>query len=342
MSSTVKVSKLKNENEMPRVVVFAASLFAQNVLAYLAQEKHLVGVILPDPSELGGSGGEANKLAHQLQQAAIPFQMCCKAKLPLICQQLNAWGSRLGVVATFPYILPDEILDFYSEPKRAGIFNLHASNLPDYAGPSPVYWQLRDRKTETSMVLHRVEKKVDSGNIVAAQNVAIAPLDTLSSLSNRLAYESAGLTAQLIDSIISSGKPPKDIPQIERANSCVAPRPSIDDYTIHFDSMSAEEISAMCRAGNGLSYGAIITINNVSLNLMQSTPVDFQTFGTKPGTIIFIGEPEGVIVCVKNGALRLDILACVDGIYTGLTFAERFHLDAGSAFDASSLLKKQA
>ena len=334
----------------PRIVVFVSSIFAQNLIVYLAQKKYLAGVILPDPSELGEAAMEVNGLAEQMQNASIPFQYCCQSKLPLLGQQFDAWHANMGLVATYPHILPLEIIEYFS-PSATGfnrpdsrwdIYNIHTSNLPDYAGPNPIYWQLRRGERETAVVLHRVTTAVDSGNIVAKKRVPIDPLDTLPSLSNRLAYESVGLVAELLDAIEEKGSPSQDLPQQRLKGQQVAPYAHIEDYTVHFDQMTAEEVSAMCRAGNGLPFSAIIKINDVTINLLQATPVAFQTYGTKPGTIIFIGEPEGLIVCIKGGALRLDILAGADGIYSGLAFAERFHLDAGSCFSASSLLKKQA
>ena len=330
-----------SNNVTPKVVVFASSIFSQNILMYLMEKKYLVGIILPDPSELGVGAIGVDSLAAQLKNAGIPYQCCCEKKLPLIVEQLDAWQASLGIVATYPHILPAEILDYFGGG-RLGIYNVHASNLPDYVGPCPVYWQIRNNEKSAKIVLHRVERQVDSGDIVASHIVEIDPLDTLPSLTNRLAYESCRLVAELLESIDANGCPPKGLPQKKCTDSRMAPRANLSDYRVDFDLMGAEEISAMCRAGNGLPYGAVISVNDVDINVVQATPVDRKTYGTKPGTIIFIGEPEGLIVCVNGGALRLDILAGVDGIYSGLTFAERFHLDAGVIFNASSSLKKQA
>lgn len=342
---------------VPRVVVFASSVFVQNVLAYLSQEGMLAGVVLPDPSELGAESGEVNSIAAQLQCAGVPFQMCCKEKLPLIVQQLDAWNANVGVIATYPHILPEEIIHYFSSEKSPsntclsrdeavsscfGLYNLHASKLPDYAGPNPIYWQIRNCEKETAMVLHRAEKEPDSGNICCEKILPIHSLDTLASLTNRLAYEAAGLVSSLVESLITSGKPPQDTPQKEKAKTFFSHRTSMENSAVNFNDMDAGEISAMCRAGNGLVCGAIVTINDVTINVMQATPVERETYGTKPGTIVFIGDPEGLIVCVKNGALRLDILSGPDGIYSGFAFAERFHLDAGSCFSELSPLKKQA
>ena len=69
------------------------------------------------------------------------------------------------------------------------------------------------------------------------------------------------------------------------------------------------------------------------VGLLQATVVEHPAYGVPAGTVLHIGEPEGVIVASKGGALRLDILTITEGIFTGLAFAERFGLDAGVAFE---------
>ena len=335
----------------PRTVVFATNLQSQYVISYLAQQKYLAGVIVPDPSELGEQAIEASHLVTQLQQAGIPFQCCCKEKLSIIHQQLTSWQVNLGVIVGFPHILPKELLHFFTN----NIFNFHAAKLPEYPGPRPLYWQIRNKEKETALVLHRVEQQVDSGNIVAQRLVPINELDTLASLTNRVAQETPSLLAELIDALVMTSKPPNDDEQNrvndiaqehkglpkQRVGVDYARRPTSQDYIIDMNSMTAPEISAMSRAGNGLPPSALIYIKNMPVNVMQASPVNYPTYGTKPGTIVYIGEPEGLIVCVKDGAIRLDILANAEGIYSGLVFAEYFHLDAGEALSSvsSSLLK---
>jgi methionyl-tRNA formyltransferase len=332
---------------LPKVVVFATNLQAQYVIAYLSQKQYLAGVIVPDPSELGEQAIEANQLVMQLQQSGIPFQCCCQEKLTLIDQQLAAWQVNLGVIVGFPYILPKMLIEFFV----GNIFNFHAAKLPKYPGPRPLYWQIRQQEKETAITLHRAELKVDSGNIIVQRIIAINELDTLASLTHKIAHQTPSLLIELIDALVITGELPSDYQQTniavmraeqkdllnEYAAIDYARRPTSQDYTVDFNEMSAAEISAMARAGNGLSYSALIHIKNIPVNIMQATPVDYPTYGTKPGTVLFIGEPEGLIVGVKGSALRLDILACTEGIFSGLAFAEYFHLDAGEVLSSTSV-----
>jgi len=69
-----------SNNVTPKVVVFASSIFSQNILMYLMEKKYLVGIILPDPSELGAGAIGVDSLAAQLKDAGIPYQCCCQKK----------------------------------------------------------------------------------------------------------------------------------------------------------------------------------------------------------------------------------------------------------------------
>jgi len=341
----------KQGNFQPKIAVFAANLQSQYVLSFLLTNNYLVGVIVPDPNELGTLAVETHGFIAQLQKSNIPFQCCSRDALPSIAQQLDTWQVNLGIIFGYPHILPVSLLSYFS----TNIFNFHASDLPEYKGPQPLYWQIRNREVQTALTLHRAEARVDSGNIVVQHYCDIKALDTLGSLHNRIATEAPLVIAELVDSLVKTNKVPKDSPQASSekirqvSSSCklglkYARRPSQKDLSVDFNQQTAKELSAMCRAGNGLPYSAIIYRKNMLVNLIEVTAVDYPNYGTKPGTVIHIGEPEGIIVSTKDGSVRLDILACADGIFSGMSFAEYFNLDAGELLNSthSSIYQQHA
>lgn len=316
----------------PKVIVFACGAFALNTLQLLSHKNMLAGVILPDPAELERGGQEVHQLANQLQQARVPFQMCCKAKLPVITEQLARWGGNVGMSVSYPHIFPSDISQYFS----GHFYNVHTSLLPNYKGPAPLYWQLRNGETETAITLHAITNVVDAGEILVQHKLPIHPLDTLASLANRLAYESSVVVADFLHAL--EGKKLLPILKITTPNTeknvseeglFYSRRPTFSDSVIDFLTMGAAQISAMCRAGNNQPSAALVDIKGVPVSVIQSTPLDQPTYGTAPGTIILIGEPEGLVVSTIKAALRLDILMSADGLFSGLAFAERFNLDAG-------------
>lgn len=328
----------------PRVCVFAGSDFALNIIDFLHKNKQLAGVVLAvSEQDLDGRKHIAECIGI-LQHAGIPYRFCEAKEVACLPEQLTLWQANVGIIATFPHRIPGQVL----KSLPLGVYNLHGSALPKYPGPAPLYWQIRNGENATALVLHRVTTEMDRGNIIFSQDVSIHPLDTSRALLNRLAHGAVSLVNDLLIALQQSmgplpGRLQNDLDCLPVVQGMAyARRPQWQDCVIQLDRMTAEEISALCRAGNGTAHCAQLAINQVWVQVLQSTPVDFPTFGTLPGTILFLGDPEGWIVTVHNGALRLDVLSCSDGIYSGLAFAERFGLDAGMLLIPTTQFKQRA
>ena len=329
-----------------KVAVFAGGGFALPIIDLLASIKVLVGVIVPDPGDLNESAAEVHSLMTQLRSTNIPFEICRKERIASLVGRLDEWRAELGIVATYPHILPDRVLSYFS----SGVFNLHGSLLPAYRGPMPLYWQIRNREKETGVVIHRAESQPDSGNIVVSRKIPLDPNDTLQSLGNQLAFLARESVLELLENIQENQGELKGTPQIALADDIsgkpgrrYARLPTPKDGVIDCEEIHADEISAMCRAGAGQPYAATLVINGASIKVLQATRVDYPTFGVKPGTVLYVGEPEGFIICAKKSVVRLDILAGADGVFSGLAFAERFNINAGTQLQTPQFLfQKQA
>lgn len=322
-----------------KIVVFASGQFALPVISTLLQQELLAGVIVPDPSQLHTAAGEVNGLIMQLHQAGIPYEIVCKEKLPLISPLLDKWQATLGVIATYPHILPLEVIEFFS----FGVFNLHGSLLPAYRGPSPLFWQIKNQEQTSGIVLHKAEATADSGNIVFSKEIPLHPLDTIQSLGNQLAAHACELVDKLTGHIKEHGECPAGTPQValpeilKQSGRFFARRPVQSDVEINCETLTAAEINALCRASANQTFPAYIMIKRVAINVLQATAVHHPAYGTKPGTVMVVDEDEGFIVCVKGGCVRLDVVASMDGVFSGAAFAERFQIDAGLQIPASSV-----
>lgn len=102
--------------------------------------------------------------------------MCQKSKIyyfnydpKRLLKEIGFFKVNLALVASFPHILNDEIIN---QPKY-GIINLHGSLLPKYRGANPVNWVLINGESETGVTLHYVDKGIDTGNIIAQKKILI-------------------------------------------------------------------------------------------------------------------------------------------------------------------------
>ena len=99
----------------------------------------------------------------------------------------------LVLVATYHRILGKAV----REAPRA-IVNLHPSLLPQYRGPNPFFWVLRNGERQTGLTAHQLTDKVDAGAIYWQRSLEIGPEETQASLRRRLAEQAATAAVDLV------------------------------------------------------------------------------------------------------------------------------------------------
>jgi len=154
---------------------------------------------------------------------------------------IAAYEPQLIVVAAFGQILPKALLEL---PEH-GCVNVHASLLPDYRGAAPIQHAILDGRTVTGVTLMQMDEGLDTGDILARREVAIADDDTAGTLFDKLAAAGASL---LVDSLpaIESGslaaeKQPAESPTPYA--SMIKKEDGLIDWTV-----SAEEVCRRVRA----------------------------------------------------------------------------------------------
>ncbi|MCK1326658.1 non-ribosomal peptide synthase/polyketide synthase [Bradyrhizobium sp. 156] len=78
-----------------------------------------------------------------------------------------------------PLILPPKLISFV----RRGAFNYHDGPLPRYAGVHATSWAVLGKETEYAITWHRIDERVDAGDVVVQRQVLIAPTDTALTLN---------------------------------------------------------------------------------------------------------------------------------------------------------------
>jgi len=303
-----------------KVVLFASSSIVIPTLNQLLQSQQLAGVVLSARLD-----GDTMQLQQQLEQAKIPHIRYQEDKPEQVVHQIESWRGSCGLIFTFSHKLPLAVINAF----ECGLYNLHASDLPRYRGAMPLYWQIRNREGQGCLSMIKVEEGFDSGDVLLQQSLPLHPLDTLNSFGNTMASQSPEFVRHFFDKLAENSLVAKK----QTGEATLAPMPTQQDLLIDWQSMTGEEICALARAGNPLFNGAMLVWQQAFVGLLQATVVEHPAYGVPAGTVLHIGEPEGVIVATKGGALRLDILTITEGIFTGLAFAERFGLDAGVAFE---------
>lgn len=195
----------------------------------------------------------------------------------------------LNVVAQYGLMIPESII---LAPKYETI-NVHTSLLPKYRGASPIQSALINGETETGVTIMLMDKGMDTGPILAQQEIAIDPDDTYESLDKTMAIIGRDLLLQTIPKYISGETKPK-VQDDSKASICK----KLDRDSGHIDwTHSAAEIYNLYR-GLYPWPGIWTTWNNLRVKLLKIKPIEF---ALAPGHIkteqkkLFVGSGKGVV-----------------------------------------------
>lgn len=150
-----------DRGELEAEIVIVISDAADAPLLTRARERETPAVFLdPGPWKTKMSDNTQDEMARRLVEAGVEFVIC----------------------AGFMRRLKDPVLKAF--PNR--ILNIHPSLLPRFSGRDAIGQALAAGVTETGCTVHLVNEEIDSGDILAQQQVAVRPDDTHATLLARV------------------------------------------------------------------------------------------------------------------------------------------------------------
>ncbi|MEO4053575.1 methionyl-tRNA formyltransferase [Solibacillus sp. CAU 1738] len=161
-----------------------------HILAVVTQPDRPVGrkkVLTPPPVK-----EEAVRLGLHVIQ---PEKLRGSAEL----DEILALNPDLVITAAFGQILPKELL----EAPRLGCINVHASLLPLYRGGAPIHQAIIDGQATTGVTIMYMAEKLDAGDIISQQEIAIEDTDHTGSMFDKLSDVGRELLKDTLPSIIA-------------------------------------------------------------------------------------------------------------------------------------------
>ncbi len=117
-----------------------------------------------------------------------------------IVEKLKEYNANLFIVASYGYILNQEILDI---PKH-GVLNVHTSLLPKYRGASPIESVILSGDKETGSTIMKMTLKMDEGPILNQTIFSIHPNLKKPELFEILAHDGGKLLVETIEPWINN------------------------------------------------------------------------------------------------------------------------------------------
>lgn len=281
----------------------------------------LAGVAAP---EAIAEGDPNLALEAVVRQADVPFLRVNKTDL---VGQLAPWlaGIAPDVVCCmgFPAKIPADLLNL----PPLGCFNLHGGALPNYRGPDPVFWQIKNREQYGAITIHRMIPEIDAGGVAHAERVLIGPDDTYGLHMQRLGAVLPRVLIEFVQLLAIRG----DALSLQEQDTVAAryqPRPNDADRTIDW-SWSAASIDALVRACNPVYGGALTQLNGVPVRLLEVSIGSPLVEDTPPGTIVTTGDDGIRVACGQGESLIIEIVYSMDGFFTGRRLVKIFGLRPG-------------
>jgi methionyl-tRNA formyltransferase len=191
-----------------RIVFMGTPDFAVPSLEALPVAGHdLVAVVTrPDrPRRHGGATPEASPVRAAATRLGLPVLQPETMRDPAFVAALAGAAPEAVVVVAFGRILTPDILAL---PPR-GCTNVHASLLPRYRGAAPIARAIMAGETGTGVTTMRMERGLDTGDILLERACAIEPGETTGELTARLAVIGADLLVETLAALASGTLAPR-------------------------------------------------------------------------------------------------------------------------------------
>ncbi|MDN5284872.1 MAG: Methionyl-tRNA formyltransferase [Mucilaginibacter sp.] len=209
-----------------------------------------------------------------------------------------------------------------------GAYNIHFGTLPQFRGPSPVFWQLRKGGPEIGMAIHVLTDQLDSGPIIWQQNIPNEQhynYDNVYQLFGQLQIQ--GILAILNG--INSGNRLQPIEQDENLAAYYS-RPELKDVFINWQEMDTAQIIDTIKACSPWNMGAISLINGQELKILDASVGLTNHYSYPSGTTI-INEHMFAVVCKGECLLTINFFK-IGNNYVPARFAGAYGLKSEQSF----------
>jgi len=270
-----------------RVIFMGSPDFAVPALYALIAAEHEVAAVYCQPPRPAGRGKavQPTPVQRAAELLGIPVHSPASLKGADQQQEFAATRADVAVVAAYGLILPQAILD----APRLGCLNVHASLLPRWRGAAPVQRAILAGDTVTGVTIMQMESGLDTGPMLAAQEVAIDR-----KTAGQLTAELARVGAQLMVQVLASFESYPHVAQDEEG-ATYAPKVRKEEARIDWR-RGAAEIERQVRAFNPVP-GAFFEHQSERIRVLEA-----QIEGTQStaGTVI----DDGLAIACGEGSLR--------------------------------------
>lgn len=284
-----------------RIVFMGTPEFAVATLDALVKAKFNVVGVITAPDKPAGRGRKLNESA--VKKYALEHNLTILQPTNLKDQEfitdLKKLQANLQIVVAFR-MLPKIVWQM----PEFGTFNLHASLLPNYRGAAPINWALINGETKTGVTTFFIDEKIDTGNIILQEEVAIGKDEILGDLYTKLMTVGSNLVVKTVKQLEKGAVKTIKQPEIEEK-----PAPKIFTETCHINwNDSLTNIYNLIRGLNPYPAAWTTLINNneeIKVKIFDVSPI-IEEHNLESGLIVT--TKSEIKVAVPNGFIKIESL----------------------------------
>jgi len=179
-----------------RILFMGTPEFAVPSLECLILNQYHIVAVYTQPDKPAGRG--RSLVSPPVKKAAVarklPAVQPVSLKKAEAVAQLADFHPDVIVVAAFGQILPQSVLDI----PTYGCINIHPSLLPRFRGASPVAAAILAGDEFTGVTIMLMDSGLDTGPILAQEQIPISPQDTTGSLTVKLSQVAVRLLPEVL------------------------------------------------------------------------------------------------------------------------------------------------
>jgi methionyl-tRNA formyltransferase len=275
-----------------RIIFAGTPVFAQTQLEALLTTNHEIIAVYTQPDKPAGRGQHMHMspVKELALKHNLPVEQPFTLKTDEALAVLASYQADVMIVAAYGLLLPEAVLN---QP-RYGCINVHASILPRWRGASPIQQAILAGDKETGITLMRMDKGLDTGNILASGRIEIQDTDTSETLHDKLAIQGAKMLFHILEEIV-------ELPGEKQQDSDATHAPKIAKNAALIDwHQTSAVIDRQIRAYFPWPITQTL-IDGQVLRVQEARRVDL--YG-EPGTILK-HTAHGIVVAASDFALEI-------------------------------------
>lgn len=287
-----------------RIVFLGTPDYAIPSLQAIHNSHHDIALVITQPDRPSGRGQQLKAPAVKLYctQHNISLRQTAKIKDDnTLIEEIRNLQPDLLITAAFGQILNQEIIDI----AKHGIWNVHASLLPQWRGASPIQHAILHNNPQTGITIMQTDIGIDTGDIISIESLDILPSDTSESLYTKLSELGGKLLIRTINEYQQS---PWEFTKQDSTQTTYAPKLTKANTAINWQDHNIQYIECASRAFT--PYPLISFEYNTQIIKIQGAYIYNTTVNNnyKPGQIIGLNpdNKREVLIQAKDGILAIQ------------------------------------